>query len=82
MEDNSTMKLSKNNFLTVYPEFSHRFSHMNMDLQDYIVADEQVIAIYNQRQKQGELDIDLDRQNDDQMEDQVNLLIDQFNSDN
>lgn len=76
------MKLSKNNFLTVYPEFSHRFSHMNMDLQDYIVADEKVIAIYNQRQKQGELDIDLDRQNDDQMEDQVNSLIDQFNSDN
>lgn len=73
--------LTKNNFLTVYPALLHRFSHMSIDLQDLIIADPTIVKLYQTREANGELDLNLDRQNDEQIEDQVNSLIEQFNED-
>ncbi|KRL66397.1 hypothetical protein [Companilactobacillus versmoldensis] len=72
-------KMTKNNFLTVYPAFLHRFSHMSMDLQDYIIADPKIAELYQNREQVGELDLGFDKQNDQLVEDQVNNLIDQYN---
>ena len=70
--------LTKNNFLTVYPAFLHRFSHMNLAMQDYIIADTTLQSLYQSREDNGELDLEFDRQNDELVEDQVNNLIEQF----
>ena len=72
-------KMTKNNFLTVYPAFLHRFSHMSMDLQDYIIADPKIAELYQNREQVCELDLGFDKQNDQLVEDQVNNLIDQYN---
>lgn len=76
----STSKLTKTKFLTVYPEFLHRFSHMSLDQQDYIIADPTLIKLYSDREEKGELDQDFNRQNDEAVEDQVNELIEKFNN--
>lgn len=76
----ATSKLTKNNFLTVYPEFLHRFSHMSLDQQDYIIADPTLNDLYKNREEKGELDQDFNRENDEAVEDQVNELIDQYNN--
>ncbi|WP_125768978.1 hypothetical protein [Companilactobacillus furfuricola] len=76
----ATSKLTKNNFLTVYPEFLHRFSHMSLDQQDYIIADPTLNDLYQTREEKGELDQDFNRQNDEAVEDQVNELIEKFNN--
>lgn len=79
MNQQGIKKMTKNNFLTVYPAFLHRFSHMSIDLQDMIVANPTIVKLYNDREEKGELDLQFDRQNDGQVEDQVNELIEQFN---
>lgn len=75
----SASKLTKIRFLTVYPEFLHRFSHMSMEQQDYIIADQTLSRLYNEREQKGELDQEFNHQNDEAVEDQVNELIDKYN---
>jgi hypothetical protein len=82
MEDlnsKQNISLTKNNFLTVYPEFLHRFSHMSIDMQDFIVADPIIVNLYADRESNGELDLQFNKSNDSQVEDQVNTLIEKFN---
>lgn len=82
LNERSTVKFTKNNFLTVYPAFLHRFSHMSIDQQDFIIADPTIEKLYRERENHGELDLDFDKANDEQVEDQVNDLIEKFNDAN
>ncbi|AKP67001.1 hypothetical protein [Companilactobacillus ginsenosidimutans] len=79
LNEKQSINLTKNNFLTVYPEFLHRFSHMSIDMQDFIIADKTIINLYATREENDPLDIAFDKKNDAKVEDQVNNLIEQFN---
>ncbi|MFD1472546.1 hypothetical protein [Companilactobacillus mishanensis] len=77
----SSEAMTKERFLSMYPDFMHRFSHMGFDLQNFIINDLKLISLFKQRESictEVDNDDEIERNSED-VEDQVNALIEEYN---